>query len=239
MKKMLTVAYAGHFFTQTARTCAVFVILALGFGFWTAMTPIAKAREMTPTEMIESKLPEGKTLVTAAKPELLSAVCAAVKQWREAAARIVKTAVEAHQPWGKDIVATAIRCLPGQINCDMIVAIASAAVATDPDDAADIVEMIIHLYPECRAIIERDLKGDVIPPIEDVKTGADIDDFPPNVNPPPGSIVGGRGGGPEETLTVCDNGLNVQVPRSLLDDYLATHPGSSVGACQPTPVTNT
>jgi hypothetical protein len=55
--------------------------LALGFAFWTMTAPVAKAREMMPVEMIQSKLPSAKTLVTASKPEVLFAVCGAIREW--------------------------------------------------------------------------------------------------------------------------------------------------------------
>ena len=45
MKKMLTVTNDAYL---AARTSVVLVVaLALGFGFWTAMTPVAKAQPMS------------------------------------------------------------------------------------------------------------------------------------------------------------------------------------------------
>jgi len=231
MKKMLTVKNDAYL---AARTSVVLVIaLALGFGFWTAMTPVAKAQQMSATEMIQSKLPQGKTLATATKPELLSAVCASVKQWPDAAPRIVKTAIDSHRHWARDIVSTAIRCLPGAVNCDIIGAVVSAAVVADPDDAAGISEMVIRDHPDCRGAIGRDFKGgeykEVVPP--PVSEG-NFGNPPPDVNPPPGSIGGGGGGFNPEEILVCRNGVQIFIfPRDL-------RPGDIIGACVVTTDTN-
>jgi hypothetical protein len=228
MKKMLTVTNDAYL---AARTSVVLVI-ALGLGFWTAMTPVANAQPTSATEMIESKLPQGKALASATKPELLSAVCASVKQWPDAAPRIVKTAIEAHKQWARDIVSTAIRCLPGTINCDTIGAIVSAAVVADPEDAASISEMVIREHPDCRGAIGRDFKGGEykggpLPPTE-----GNFFNPPPDVNPPPGSIGGGGGGFNPEQVLVCRNGVEIFVFPSDL------RPGDIIGHCVVTQETN-
>jgi hypothetical protein len=229
MKKMLTVTNDAYL---AARTSVVLVVaLALGFGFWTAMTPVAKAQPMSATAMIESKLPSGKTMVTATKPEFLSAVCAAVKTWPDAAPQIVRAAIQAKRHWARDIVATAIRCLPGPENCDAIAAIVAAAVATDPEDASAINEMVIRQYPDCRGAIGRDFKGGVPPP--PVTEGIFVNP-PPDVNPPPGSIGGGGGGfNPQEfRIQVCRNGVTIFIfPSELM-------PGDIIGPCEITQPTN-
>ena len=69
--------------------------------------------------MIESQLPQGKTVQTAGKAEFLAAVCAAVKKYRSAAPQIVRFAVDAHPEWKKDILRTAYRCL-GTDDCRLL-----------------------------------------------------------------------------------------------------------------------
>src|SRR5947209_240145 len=76
MQKLLTAWNGGPWFDELLKPAFVLSVgLALGFAFWTTTAPVAKAREMTPAEMIQSKLPSAKTLVTASKPEVLLAVC--------------------------------------------------------------------------------------------------------------------------------------------------------------------
>ena len=235
MKKMLTVTNDAYF---VARMSVVLVIaLALGFGFWTALTPVAKAQPVSATEMIESKLPHGKTMVTATKPELLSAVCAAVKRSPDAAPQIVKAAIDAKRQSSRDIVQTATRCLPGDFKaqaCDGIAAIVDVAVVADPEDASGITEMVIRLYPDCRVAIGRSTEGRGVAEGEGVFTNP-----PPDVNPPPGSI----GGGASEVArcVVCHNPNNpheIQIPCSQVPQFLANHPGDFAGPCIVTPPQN-
>jgi len=230
MKKMLTVRNDAYF---VARTSVVLVIaLALGFGFWTALTPVAKAQQMSATEMIESKLPHGKTMLTATKPELLSAVCSAAKKWPDAAPQIVRAAINAQKQSARDIVQTATRCFPGNFKgqaCDGIAAIVDAAVVADPEDASGITEMVIRLYPDCRGAIGhgREIgEGNFINP-------------PINVNPPPGSIGGGAG--EVARCVVCHNDNNpheITIPCSQVPDFLRHHPGDYAGPCVVTPNQN-
>ena len=218
MKKMLTVTNDAYF---VARTSVVLVIaLALGFGFWTALTPVAKAQQMSATEMIESKLPHGKTMLTATKSELLSAVCGAVKQWPDAARQIVKAGIDAKRPWARDIVQTATRCARGDgkaLPCEAIAAILNAAVAADPEDASGITEMVIRLYPDCR----NDFKGGPPLPPEGTFINPPID-----VNPPPGSVGGGAG--EVARCVVCHNDNNpheITIPCSQVPRVSPASPG--------------
>lgn len=227
MKKLLTITNGVHVPATMKTSLVLGLTVALSIAFWTAMTPVANAQEMSPTEMIEAQLPEGKTLSTATKSELLSAVCAAIKKYPNAAPGIVKAAVDARKEWTADIVRTALRCLPGRVECDMVADIVTAATAANPDDASQIMEIALQLYPNCRGVIGQ--------PPDEGEFGA----APPNVLAPPGSIGGGGGFNPQEnTVTVCDNGVNVQVPVSQVNEYLSTHPGSRLGACDVTPSTN-
>lgn len=229
MKKMLTVTNDAYL---AARTSVVLVIaLALGFAFWTALTPVAKAQQMSATEMIESKLPHGKTMVTASKSEFLSANCASVKKWPSAAPQIVKTAIDAKKEWARDIVQTATRCLPteGKGVCDGIAAIVDAAVAADPEDASGITEMVMRLYPDCRGALAHGAPA----PGPGMGEGNFINP-PINVNPPPGSIGGGGGGfNPQENaIQVCRNGVTIIIFPSQIQ------PGDTIGPCMITMETN-
>jgi hypothetical protein len=73
---------------------------------------ISSAIDIAPYRLlIERKLPPHKTLLTANKAELLTAVCDTGKQWRIVAPQIVKTATMARKEYGDDILSTANRCL--------------------------------------------------------------------------------------------------------------------------------
>lgn len=210
---------------------ALLIGIALAFTFSVATAPIAKAAGMTSPEMIRSQLPQGKTIVTASKTEFLSAVCAAVKKFREAAPAITKAAINAHLEWRLEILRSVITCL-GTDNCNLIASGVAAAIEVFPDDANGLIELAIQLAPNCHGAIGQ------LPP----GSGPDLLTNPPdNLNPPPGTIGGGGGGGfnPEDTrVTVCDNAVNVIVLASQLAAYLTAHPGASVGTCVVTPVTN-
>ena len=229
MKKMLTVSNGAYI---AARMSVVLVVtLGLGFGFWTVMTPVAKAQQRSATEMIEASLPSGKTMVTASKSQYLAAVCAAVKKSPGAAAQIVKAAVDTRRQLSRDIVTAATRCLPNQGDCAQIGAIVDAAVDADPDSASEITDMALRLYPDCRGAISGgrgtdhhgDGEGNFVNP-------------PPNVNPPPGSI----GGGASEVArcTIChvppgnpSNPQTLTLPCNAAEAHLRNHSLDYAGPC--------
>jgi hypothetical protein len=210
--------------------------------------PVAQAHDVTPREMIESKLPKEKNLMTAAKPELLSAVCAAVRTWPHASPQIVKTAVEAHKRFSGDIVGTALRCSREDkgVDCGLISEILVAALAVDPDEAAAILDIAFGLVPDCRdAIGEIGHNGPRSPGAgPGPGNEGNFTDPPVNQNPPPGSIAPGGGGGFDPQVTkclVCHNIYNpheIEIPCSQVEQYLQNHPGDDLGPCQVTPVQN-
>jgi hypothetical protein len=234
MKKLLIAFNGEHYFAAILRTAFVLLIgAALVFTFSMAIVPVAKATDKTPAQMIQSQLPEGKTPANASKTEFLSAACAAAKKFRAATPAIVKAAVNAHPNWSREILRTAITCL-GADNCSLIASSVNAAVKAMPDDANGLIELGIQLAPNCTEAI-----GQI--PAGGGGEGAGVFTNPPtNQNPPPGSLGGGGGGfNPEEQrVSVCDNNVEVLVLASRVSQYLATHPGATTGACQPTSVTN-
>jgi hypothetical protein len=232
MKKLLMVCHGEHFSVAALRLAFVFLIgVALASTFSVATAAIAQAADMTPTQMIQSQLPQGKTIANATKTEFLSAVCAAVKKFREAAPAITKAAINAHPEWRRELLRTVITCL-GTDDCNLIASGVAGAIEVFPDDADGLIELAIQLAPDCHGAIGQ------LPP----GSGPDLLTNPPdNLNPPPGTLGGGGAGGvnPEDTkITVCDNGVNVIVVASQAAGYLSAHPGASVGTCVVTPVTN-
>ncbi|HEX3817129.1 MAG TPA: hypothetical protein VHW03_02440 [Chthoniobacterales bacterium] len=218
----------------------LFVAAALAGGLWLATVPAARARTLTPAEMIQENLPPGKTMKAATKPEFLSAVCEAVRRHRDAAGAITKVAVKAHHEYAGDIVATVLRCSPN-VDCDFVGRVVREAVLAYPAAASEIDDAAVAIAPDCAGAIENaSIHYDKDIPAEGPGTfgvGA-----PSNQLPPPGSAEGGNGGGgydpTQHRILVCDNGTQRQVNENNLAAFLRAHPGSFIGTCQPTPTTN-
>jgi hypothetical protein len=217
----------------------LFVMTALAGGLWLATVPAARARTLTPTEMIQENLPPHKTMRTATKPEFLSAVCEAVRRHRDEAAAITKVAVKAHHEYAGDIVATVLRCTPNT-DCDLVGRIVGEAVRAYPAAASEIDDAAVAIDPDCAGAIESATvhAGGDIP----AEGPGEFGGGPTNQLPPPGSTGGGNGGGgfnPGGTrVLVCDNGTQRRVAQNNLITFLRAHPGSFIGSCQPTPTTN-
>lgn len=216
--------------TGVLRSTLVLLIgLALGLAFWVATAPVAKAKEITPTEMIQSKLPSTKTLVTAAKPEVLSAVCGAVRKWRNDAAQIVRTAAGARKEFAGPIVAEAIRCLREHPDCNITGQVVAAGLAADPEASATIMEQALELAPDCRAQIEQAAGGGE-------GEGATATQSS-NENPPPGTLGAGAG---HQACVVCHNiqhnPQTLTIDCNALPAHLAH--GDTEGPCQATQVQN-
>lgn len=207
-------------FTRAA--ICIFSGVALGAILWTATAPMANAREMNAAEMLQAKMPAHKMVATGTKPEVLDAVCAAVRQWRKAAPQIVRAAVLARHEFAGDIVNTAITCLRrDQVDCALFHDLLRAAIEVDPDEAARFTDEFTRLAPDCGGAEGADFSGN----------GAD------NVNPPPGS-VGGGGGASRSLCQVCHNGHEIRIPCDQVPKYLRHHPGDNAGACTVTPTQN-
>lgn len=213
----------------------LFVTAALAGGLWLATVPAARARTLTPAEMIQENLPKGKTMQTATKPEFLSAVCEAVRRHRDAAGAITKVAVKVHHEYAGDIVATVLRCSPN-VDCNFVGRVVAIAVIAYPAAASEIDDAAIAIAPDCAGAIENAtiLEGKDVP--------GEFGAGPSNQLPPPGSAEGGNGGGgynpTQRRILVCDNGTQRQVNEGNLVQFLRSHPGSFIGTCQPTPTTN-
>src|ERR1700694_4648540 len=81
MKNLLSSCRSGHF-SRISRPALISSLgVASAFLFLVAIVPGLNGKEVTPAEMIQSKLPKTKSLGDATKSEVLSAVCAAVTNW--------------------------------------------------------------------------------------------------------------------------------------------------------------
>jgi hypothetical protein len=208
---------------------------ALAIGIWAESVAASGASQITPAEMIQTKLPRDKTLVTATRSEALSAICAAIRKWPNEAPQIVRTAAGARKEMTTDILRQSIECLRGDAkegpaSCDLIGQTVAAAISADGEDASKITELALQEAPDCAGGIEA-----AMTPGEGPNAGAD----PPNLNPPPGSLSGIVANvNQRNTITVCDNGINVQLSPSNEESYLTAHPSSRSGACQATAAVN-
>ncbi len=196
-------------------------------GFWLLPLPDLIARDPSPAELIQQGLSGRRTLKSANKVDLLSAVCRAVRQRRSEAPAITSAAVTVRPALTAEIVSRLLSC-SGQLDCDFVVQIVSAAAAANNNALTAIGDAAVARAPNCADAVVRALKG----------TGR---------RPAPGSAKsnGATTNGPgaaasEETfdpleslVLVCDNGTPRAIRASLVDEFLNTHPGSIRGACPP------
>ncbi len=229
MKKLVALCTERRFSTEVLKTALVlFVGIALGSGFWIASTPMAHGQaKLTPVEMIQAKLPQGKTIATASDAQLLEAVCKAVKQSPKEAPLIIRTIAGARKNLQGDILCMTIRCLKEkrELDCNWVTDVVRDWIKADPDSANQLIELVSDCSPDCRDPLQGLLSG-----------GSAFADPPSNINPPPGSVGGGATGG--NTCVVCHNGENVQIACDDMASYLTGHRGDTAGACQVTSTTN-
>jgi hypothetical protein len=234
MKKLYTAATNRGIASGWKTGLSLAVGLVLAASFWLASGPLVNAAaQMTPAEMIQAKLPAPKTLANAEKPEVLSAVCGAVRNWKKDAPQIVRTAAGARKEIAGDIVAEGIRCLGDRPNCDLVGQIVSAGLSANADAAAIIVEAALQLAPGCRSAIEHITGGE---------GEGGFTNPPSNQNAPPGSSgASGSAGLGQTKCTICHNPNNyheIEIPCDQSDKFLADHPGDYRGPCQATPPAN-
>jgi hypothetical protein len=228
MKKLVALCTEKRFSTGVLKTTLVLLLgIALGAGFWVASAPLAHSEtKLTPVEMIQPKLPSGKTIATASDAELLEAVCKAVKQWPKDASLIIRTVAGARKSLQGDVLCMTIRCLKEkrEIDCNWVTDVVREWIKAEPDSANQLIESVSDCSPDCRE------------PLQGLLTGGSAFGNPPsNINPPPGSLGGGASG---NTCSVCHNGGNVQIACDDMANYLAGHPGDTAGACQVSSTTN-
>ncbi len=225
MNKLL-MASNGEQLTLRSFRATVVLLITCGLGaiFWAASTPLSQAQDLTPEKMIESQLPEGKTLQTADKPEFLAAVCAAVRKWRPSAPQIVRAAIRLRPEWKKDILRTAFQCLEID-DCRFLNRVLWYVIDDDPDHADEYLGWAIEWAPACAGAFGRDGRGE-----------GEFGAPPGNILPPPGSI--GGGGGQGNVVAVCHNGMTIFVSPQGAEGHLRNHPGDTLGPCVVTPVTN-
>ncbi len=202
--------------------CLVFF---LAVGLWFAAAPMSISRDLSPAELIENGLPAKQTMKTASKSDFLSAICAAVRKNRKSGAEVTATAVEAREGLAGEIVGTVLRCGRG-IDCAYVDAIVSAALKARPAAAITISDAATAKAPNCGETIQAA-----------VRTAAQRDTAASPTEP--SAPVGPRpeadeGFDPREPLVlVCADGAQRAIRKSLVEEFMTTHPGSYLGSCPP------
>ncbi|MDQ2868096.1 MAG: hypothetical protein M3R59_06785 [Verrucomicrobiota bacterium] len=204
-----------------------FATLLLGAGLWQLTAPLVQAQQMTGEAMIAQELKQiapRATLATASKAQFLDAECAAIHQFRGSEPAIVRAALDLKAKWRDSIIQTAVRC--SDKDCALIKRIYNGVTdGMNDQDKARYLETFTVYAPDCFA--GGGGEGGFSNPVG-------------NINPPSGSTAGGGGGfNPEEgKVLLCDNGMQVSVFASQVNEYVENHPGTYLGVCQPTPSTN-
>jgi hypothetical protein len=233
MKKLRAVATGSGRAASNIKTGSLFAIaLGLGSAFWLASLPLVHAAQLSPAEMLQSKLPPGTTVASATDTQLLEAVCQAIKQTPKDAALIVRTAAGARSSVRSEVLCTAVGCArqkdANSADCAWVSAIVREWIQADPNDANHLSEIALRCAPDCREVLQ------AAPPGEG-PAKAGFSNPPSNINAAPGSL--GAGGAPD-TCSVCHNNQQIQISCSDLASYLRGHPGDTAGNCEATPVTN-
>jgi len=191
--------------------------------------PVVLGRDPSPAELIQQGLSGRQTIKSATKMDLFSAVCRAVRQRRSEAPAITSTAVTARPNLAAEIVSRLLSC-SGQLDCDLVDMIVSAAVTANNSAASAIGDAAVARAPNCAETVARAIK-------DAGRHGA-----PGGVSSNGATPAGSAPGAAEETfdpmeplVLVCDNGTPRAIRQSLVDEFLQTHPGSFRGPCPAKP----
>jgi hypothetical protein len=207
------------------------IIFALPVALWFAPVPAALARDSSGAELIENALPAKTKLQRAGKADLLSALCAVVRESRKSGPAITMAAAAAQGEYAPDIVASVLRCAR-RVDCEYVGAIVKAAILAEPDAAASISDVALGRLPNCEETIQAATRAAL--KNTDAKTSSSSSSEPsPSISPSAGPDEGFDPR--EELVRVCDDGTQRAIRESLLADFLHTHPDAKVGSCPPTP----
>jgi len=207
--------------------------LGMGVALWTATIPVALAQGNSPAAAVQGSLPQGKTIATASKADLLSALCAAVKKHPGQAPQIARIVAAARPDMARDILRTAFQCLGngGNGGCKNLGQVLREVIAAVPNDASSLTNLAVELSPDCAGSFPGGRGGGGGNGDE-----GNFDQGPANQNPAPGTLAGGGGQG--NVIAVCHNNRTIFVSPQGAENHLNNHPGDTAGPCQVTPVTN-
>lgn len=206
-----------------------FVVLALSVGFWCAVVPVSVSRDLSPAEMIGDALPAKTTMAKARRPDLLTAVCAAVRKHPAAGPGLTSAAIAARGEFSAEIVGTVLRCA-GKVDCDYVRAVVQAALSARPAAATAISDAAMGQTPKCEEAIEAAAR---LATTEQGRAKASASDRTEQSPSPAGPE---EAFDPHEQLVlICDKGTSRLVRKSQVDDFLRAHAGAVPGSCPSTP----
>src|SRR3954451_5544563 len=103
-------------FTWVRSTATAAIGVGLGIALWTATVSTSIAQGNSPARLVEANLPQGQTVASASKADLLAALCAAVKKNPNQAPQIARMVAAARPDMARDILRTVFQCL-GNNDC--------------------------------------------------------------------------------------------------------------------------
>ena len=209
------------------------VVFALSVALWVGVAPVLQARDPSAAELIENSLPAKTSLRRAAKADLLSAVCAAVRESRKSGPAITTAAAAAQGDHAPDIVASVLRCAR-RVDCEYVGAIVKAAISAEPGAAASIRDAALGQMPNCEETIRGSTRG-VLKNIEGRAKTSSPSSSEPSPSISPSASAEEEFDPREELVLVCDGGTQRAIRKSLLADFLQSHPEANAGSCPPTP----
>jgi hypothetical protein len=227
---MLTRTTGTHFSARLLRKSAVVLTgAALALTLFAATAPMASAQGNSPQQMLQSSLPQGRTMANASRQQLLNAVSTASRNTPAQAPQFARLAITARPELAVDILRAAFNGVGTRSeNCALLARILRAAQEAAPDKTSELTEAAVAMAPDCADRFQRGGGG-----------GEDEGNYggvPTNVLPPPGSI--GGGGGQGNVVAICHNGRTIFVSPRGAEAHLRQHPGDRLGPCQVTPTQN-
>jgi uncharacterized membrane protein len=197
-----------------------FMLVVLAAALWFAVVPATFGRDPTPAEQIGNGLPAKQTMKSADRSDFLSAVCGAVRKNRNSGAGITAAAIAARGELTGAIVATVLRCARNA-DCEYVSGIVAAAILVQPKSETAISDAAIARAPDCDETVQAALRVAAQSTAAAASPGA----------PQP---MADEGFDPrEELIPVCADGVQRAIRKSLVDEFLRTHPGSYLGSCPP------
>lgn len=174
-----------------------------------------------------AKTNRGISLETATKQDVLAALSASIRESADSGPQMLTAILATRKDLAAEAVQTAIEAAR-PAGCDRVSAIASAAVAAEPAQAASILETSSRLAPSCRTALEHSAAGGASAESAETVTSAD--------SKKPGSVSSDK---KKRKCAVCHNGHTVLLKcGKQVDKFLKHHPDDFQGECNVTPTEN-
>jgi len=168
-------------------------------------------------------------LKTASKKDVMAALSASAQQSAASTPQMVAAIMAARKDLARDVLRIAITSARAG-GCSQVSAIASAAVAADPANAASTMELSARLAPNCTQALEQ----------ATAQASDDEEDATTSAKPATkaGKAAKAATARRKRKCAVCHNDHTVLLPCGQVNKFLRHHPGDRAGDCEATPVTN-